>query len=94
VVAKKSSLFADTEPQLREKLAEIYGDVAQSTGAPSDNQLARVQGMALAVEELEKKIDALVSSALSSANADVKKVGAPPVSPISKAEFIVAREQE
>jgi hypothetical protein len=50
--------------------------------------------MALAVEELEKKIDALVSSALSSANADVKKVGAPPVSPISKAEFIVAREQE
>ncbi|MFN4769485.1 MAG: WD40/YVTN/BNR-like repeat-containing protein [Candidatus Kapaibacterium sp.] len=94
VVAKKSSLFADTEPQLREKLAEIYGDVAQSTGAPSDNQLARVQGMALAVEELEKKIDTLVSSALSTANADVKKAGAPPVIPISKAEFIAAREQE
>jgi hypothetical protein len=94
VIAKKSSLFADTEPQLREKLAEIYGDVSQSTGAPSANQLARVQGMSSAVEELEKKIQSLVTTGLVAANADMQKTGASAVQPITKDAFATARAED
>lgn len=94
VIAKKSSLFADTEPQLREKLAEIYGDVSQSTGAPSANQLARVQGMSSAVEELEKKIQTLVTTGLVAANADMQKTGASAVQPITKDAFATARAED
>ncbi|MFM8569906.1 MAG: glycosyl hydrolase, partial [Candidatus Kapaibacterium sp.] len=94
VVAKKSSLFADTEPQLREKLAEIYGDVSQSTGTPSANQMARVQGMSQAVDELEQKIRTIAGTTLTAANDELRKTGKAPVAAITQQEFTASRAED
>ncbi len=88
VVAKKSTLFADTEPQLREKLAEIYGDVAQSAGKPSDEQLKRVSSVEAMITNLEKKLGELISTELPRVNGVLSSANLAPVAPVSKEEYM------
>jgi hypothetical protein len=50
--------------------------------------------MSSAVEELEKKIQTLVTTGLVAANADMQKTGASAVQPITKDAFATARAED
>lgn len=88
VVAKKSSLFADTEPQLREKIADIYGDISGYAGKPSDEQLTRVAGFEQDVQKLEMLIDQIRTKDLTQINTVLSSNKLPAVTVISKTEFM------
>ncbi|MBL7997569.1 MAG: glycosyl hydrolase [Candidatus Kapabacteria bacterium] len=87
IVAKKSTLFADTEPQLREKLADIYGDIAGFAGMPSADQLRRVTNLEKKVTECEVQLRTWFAKELKELNDAMKKPGLGVVLPITKEEF-------
>lgn len=87
IVAKKSSLFADTEPQLREKLADIYGDVSSFPGKPSAEQLKRVASLAQDVENAAKTVKTIMDTQLVSVNKMLQQARVDAVAAISKEEF-------
>ncbi len=88
VVAKKSTLFADTEPQLREKLANIYGDIAQSAGRPSDEQTKRIATIEDMVNSLEKAIGSMLKTDLIAVNTKLSGLSLSTVSPVSLESFM------
>ncbi len=92
VVAKKSTLFADTEPQLREKLANIYGDIAQSTGRPSDEQVKRVATIEEMINSLEKTLGGMLKTDLPRVNGVLTAAQLSTVAPVAREVFMKAED--
>lgn len=86
IVAKKSTLFADTEDQIREKLASIYGSIGGFAGKPSDEQLKRVANLEKDIRTAEEAFTRITKQ-LSTVNAECSALKLGSVAPIAKTEF-------
>jgi photosystem II stability/assembly factor-like uncharacterized protein len=87
IVAKKASLFADTEPQLREKLADLYGDIAYYPGQPTDEQLNLIDQYAKRLSEIQQWFDGRVDSELKLINERLHAESLPTISLMTREQF-------
>jgi len=87
IVAKKASLFADTEPQLREKLADLYGDIAFYPGQPTDEQLNLIDQYAKRLSEIQQWFDGRVDSELKPINERLHAESLPTISLMTREQF-------
>jgi photosystem II stability/assembly factor-like uncharacterized protein len=87
VVARKASLFADTEPQLREKLADLYAAVASYPGQPTEEQEQLTTQFAERIGQLEQWLDRVFEQQLAPINAQLQNAGSVPISVLSRAQF-------
>ncbi|GIV54666.1 MAG: hypothetical protein KatS3mg039_1184 [Candidatus Kapaibacterium sp.] len=87
LVARKASLFADTEPQLREKLADLYAAVAYYPGAPTAEQEQLTEQYADRIGRAAQWLDRMVAQELSPINDQLHRDGALPIPVLSRAEF-------
>jgi photosystem II stability/assembly factor-like uncharacterized protein len=58
IPTKQSSMFAD-EKRLREEITEVYLPLCVNEAGPSNLQLANIKTLAVKLEEVEKKIEAI-----------------------------------
>lgn len=68
MIAEKSTLFADTEDKLREKLAGIYGTIGQYAGKPSDEQIKRIGNLELELFNARKKLNDILGKSIKDIN--------------------------
>lgn len=88
LVARQASLFADTEPQLREKLADLYSAIASYPGSPTDEQ-ERLIGQYLAqIERAGRWVESLAGSTLADVNRQLARYGQQPIALLTKEEFL------
>lgn len=87
LVARKASLFADTEPQLREKLADLYGAIASYPGAPSDEQMRLIEEYAGKVAEAGRWFERFTSDTLAPIAAQLRASGLPPIPVLTREQF-------
>jgi photosystem II stability/assembly factor-like uncharacterized protein len=87
VVAEKSTIFADTEERLREKITELYSSVNAYGGAPSKMQLERFAFLDKEVAKVGGELETLAKTALEAANAALKGKSLAPVVPLTKEAF-------
>jgi hypothetical protein len=87
IVAEKSTLFADSEDKIREKLAGIYGTINQYAGKPSAEQLKRIDNIAKDIQSIKSTLDTLFSNQISMCNAIISGIRKKPIKRLSREEF-------
>lgn len=87
MVAAKSSLFADTEDKLREKIADLYGNVSFFAGRPSDEQLKRLATLEKDLTATENAVRLLLTSDLPAINNVLRSSKQEEIRPVTKEEF-------
>jgi hypothetical protein len=86
-VAEKSTLFADSEDKIREKLAGIYGTINQYAGKPSAEQLKRIDNIAKDIQSIKSTLDTLFSNQISMCNSIISGIRKKPIKRLSREEF-------
>ncbi len=87
LVARKASLFADTEPQLREKLADLYASVASYPGMPTEEQQRLSDQYANRIEQVEQWFENIVRQHLEPINDQLRQLGQTAITVLSRAAF-------
>ena len=87
MVAEKSTLFADSEDKLREKLAGIYGTINQYAGRPSAEQIKRIDNLDKDHQSLKNALQAFYSKQFGLCNEIIQRSGKKPLSRLSRQEF-------
>jgi hypothetical protein len=87
IVAEKSSLFADSEDKIREKLAGIYGTINQYAGKPSAEQLKRIDNIAKDIQSIKLTLDTVFSNQISMCNSILSGMRKKPIKRLSREEF-------
>ncbi|RMF36388.1 MAG: glycosyl hydrolase, partial [Chlorobiota bacterium] len=88
LVARKASLFADTEPQLREKLADLYSAIANYPGSPTDEQERLIGQYLSQIEGAGRWVESVAGSTLADLNRQLARYGQQPVALLTKDEFL------
>ncbi|TDB61197.1 hypothetical protein EZE20_19810 [Arundinibacter roseus] len=84
VVTTGDNYVSTAEPQLREKIADLYSEVSGYLGRPTNAQLDRLTGLEKELENAEKAVGEVVEKV----NGQLKKSKAPVVSLRSQEEFM------
>jgi hypothetical protein len=87
MIAEKSTLFADSEDKLREKLAGIYGTINQFAGKPSAEQIKRIDNLDKDLQSLKNGLQAFYSKQFGICNEIIQKSGKQPLNRLSRQEF-------
>lgn len=87
IVAEKSTLFADSEDKIREKLAGIYGTINQYAGKPSAEQLKRIDNIAKDIQSIKSTFDTLFYNQISICNSIISGMRKKPIKRLSREEF-------
>lgn len=87
MVAAKSTLFADSEDKLREKLADIYGTIGQFAGRPSAEQISRMDNLSAELQGMKQVLQQIFSVEMNSVNDWLKKQNKPALEALSRAAF-------
>ena len=87
MIAEKSTLFADSEDKLREKLAGIYGTVNQYAGKPSAEQIKRIDNLEKELQSLKNGLQNFYSKHYGKCNDIIQKSGKQPLNRLSRQEF-------
>jgi polyhydroxyalkanoate synthesis regulator phasin len=87
MVAEKSTLFADSEDKLREKLASIYGTINQYAGKPSSEQIKRIDNLEKDMQSLNNGLQNFYSKQFGKCNDIIQKSGKLQLNRLSRQEF-------
>jgi hypothetical protein len=87
MVAEKSTLFADSEDKLREKLAGIYSTINQYAGKPSAEQIKRIDILDKDHQSLKNGLQAFYSRQFGLCNDIIQRSGKKPLTRLSRQEF-------
>ncbi len=87
IIAEKSSLFADTEDKLREKLASIYGTVSQFAGKPSEEQMKRIGNLDQELFNTRKRLNDILTKDIKDINILLKAEKMPEISLLTREQF-------
>ena len=87
MIAEKSTLFADSEDKLREKLAGIYGTINQYAGKPSAEQIKRIDNLDKDLQSLKNGLQTFYSKQFGRCNEIIQKSGKKPLNRLSRQEF-------
>ncbi|MFN4146973.1 MAG: VPS10 domain-containing protein [Runella sp.] len=74
VVTKGDNYVGAAEPQFREKLASLYGEVAGYAGRPSNAQMANLKVLETRFDEAKTKIEGFKTNQLAKLNAQLLKL--------------------
>ena len=87
MIAEKSTLFADSEDKLREKLAGIYGTINQFAGKPSIEQIKRIDNLEKDLQSVKHAIQGFYSNQFGLCNDIIQRSGKKPLTRMSRQEF-------
>ncbi|MCX7930477.1 MAG: glycosyl hydrolase [Chlorobi bacterium] len=87
LVARKASLFADTEPQLREKLADLYSAVASYPGEPTNEQLHLIKQYSDRIADVGRWVQRFASEVLAPINVQLRAHGLYPIPLLTREQF-------
>jgi hypothetical protein len=78
IVATKEGGAVTGEERIREKTAQLYGDLVGYEGRPGDYQVARIGSLQHELDDVMKEFDAFVAKVIQEVNASLarKKLGA------------------
>ena len=75
------------EERIREHTTELYGDLDNYEGRPTDYQLARIDSLKHDLDDVAKEFDAFVAKDLNEVNSSLKKKKLQPVQPLSREQW-------
>ena len=75
------------EERIREHTTELYGDLDNYEGRPTDYQLARIDSLKHDLDDVAKQFDAFVAKDLNEVNSSLKKKKLRPVQPLSREKW-------
>ena len=87
IVATKEGGAVTGEIRIREKTTEVYGDMVDYEGRPTDYQLARIDALTQDLNAVMKDFDAFVAKDLRDINAQMAKKKMAPVKPLTREEW-------
>jgi hypothetical protein len=86
-VATKEGGAITGEIRIREKTTELYGDLVDYEGRPTDYQTARLAALQKELADVVQEFDTFVGRELAPVNAALKKKKLSPVEPITRADW-------
>lgn len=89
VVTTGDNYVGEAEPQLREKLSTLYGDVANLFDKPSPGQLENKEVLLGKLKEAQAKFDKIESKQIAKFNKHIEKIGIDEIILKSKEDFVV-----
>lgn len=87
LVARKASLFADTEPKLREQLADLYGAVASYPGTPTKEQLRLIDQYAEKIVTAGQWVRQFYRQTIEPLNEQLRVKGRQPLELLTREQF-------
>jgi photosystem II stability/assembly factor-like uncharacterized protein len=75
------------EERIREHTTELYGDLNNYEGRPTDYQLARIDSLKHDLDDVAKEFDTFLAKDLSEVNSSLKKKKLQPVQPLSREQW-------
>ncbi len=87
IVATKEGGAITGEERLREYLANLYGNVANYEGRPSQTQTQRADALARELADVSKDFDAWAAKYLAGLNAQLQKKQMEPIKPLERADW-------
>ena len=87
IVATKEGGAITGEERLRENLADLYGNVINYEGKPTQMQVARTDAIGRELVDIVRDFDAWLAKELSGINAALSAKQLPPISVITRAEW-------
>jgi photosystem II stability/assembly factor-like uncharacterized protein len=87
IVATKEGGAITGEERLREYLGELYGDVSQYEGRPTEEQLARADVMGHQLDEVVAAFNKFAASQLPGINSKLKAKHLPPIDELSEQDW-------
>jgi photosystem II stability/assembly factor-like uncharacterized protein len=87
IVATKEGGAVTGEIRIREKTTELYGDLVDYEGRPTDYQVARIGALKKELDDVMKEFDALVAKDLSEVNALLAKKKLDTIRPLTRQEW-------
>ncbi len=84
IVATKEGGAVTGEERVREKTTQLYGDILNYEGRPTDYQVARIDSLKKELEDVAGEFDALVSKELAAVNKSLSQKKLEPIQPIDR----------
>jgi len=94
IVATKEGGAITGEQRIREFMTEVYGDVNQYDGKPTDDQSARTDALARELEDVIKEFDQLTGRQLPAINTALQRKKMEPIQTLSEQQWQRAHESE
>ena len=90
IVATKEGGAVTGEERIREKTAELYGELAGYEGRPADYQVARIDSLKKELGDVDGEFDALMAKELPSVNKALAKKKLAPIEPMTRKDWDTA----
>jgi hypothetical protein len=84
IVATKEGGAVTGEERIREKTTQLYGDLLNYEGRPTDYQVARIDSLKKELQDVAGEFDAFVSKELSAVNKSLSQKKLEPIQPIDR----------
>ena len=84
IVATKEGGAVTGEERIREKTTQLYGDILNYEGRPTDYQVARIDSLKKELEDVAGEFDAFVSKELAAANKSLSQKRLEPIQPMDR----------
>jgi sugar-specific transcriptional regulator TrmB len=94
IVATKEGGMITGEERIRELLGQLYGNVNDYEGRPTDYQAARAESLGHELEDVINNFRTLTQKELAAANAGLKKKKLDTITVLSEADWQKKREAE
>ena len=94
IVATKEGGAITGEERIREKTAQLYGDLAFYEGRPADYQVARIDSLKKELGDVEAEFDALLAKELPGVNKELAKRKLQPIHPITRKDWDAANNSD
>jgi photosystem II stability/assembly factor-like uncharacterized protein len=93
IVATKEGGAITGEERIREKTAQLYGDVVFYEGRPADYQVARIDSLKHELDDVAKEFDAFATKELPTVSASLSKKKLQPVHLLTREEWDKANSE-
>jgi photosystem II stability/assembly factor-like uncharacterized protein len=84
IVATKEGGAVTGEERIREKTTQLYGDLLNYEGRPTDYQVARIDSLKKELEDVAREFDAFVTKELPAVNKSLSQKKLEPIQPIDR----------
>jgi len=84
IVATKEGGHITGEERIREKAADVYGDLLDYEGRPGDYLVARIDSLTRELDDVAKEFDTFTAKDLQEANQALSKKKLQPVQPLTR----------
>ena len=87
IVATKEGGAITGEERIREFMTEVYGDITNYDGRPTDSQVERADALARELQDVTREFSQFITQQLPAINAGLKKKKLDPIQPLTQQEW-------